>query len=35
MQGGELIESGTHESLLAAKGAYYLLHEHQFKPALP
>ena len=35
MQGGKLIESGTHESLLAAKGAYYLLHEHQFKPALP
>ena len=35
MQGGKLIESGTHETLLAGKGAYYLLHEHQFKLEKP
>lgn len=31
MENGELVESGTHESLLAAKGAYYRLYSSQFK----
>lgn len=31
MDKGMVVEEGTHEELLAAKGAYYTLHEMQFK----
>ena len=37
MQGGQLVESGSHAALLARRGAYARLHESQLsrEPALP
>lgn len=35
MEEGKLVESGTHEDLLAAKGAYYRLYASQFKSEMP
>jgi ATP-binding cassette subfamily B protein len=34
MEHGEIVEQGTHEDLLAARGAYYRLHNAQFTAAV-
>jgi ABC-type multidrug transport system fused ATPase/permease subunit len=35
IDGGEIIEQGTHETLLAAKGRYYDLYMSQFRRDVP
>jgi ATP-binding cassette subfamily B protein len=32
LDGGRLVERGTHHELLERRGLYAVLHEHQFRP---
>jgi ATP-binding cassette subfamily B protein len=34
MEDGAIVEQGTHDALLAAKGAYYRLYQTQFAAAI-
>jgi ABC-type transport system involved in cytochrome bd biosynthesis fused ATPase/permease subunit len=35
IDGGEIVEQGTHDTLLAAKGLYYDLYMSQFRRDVP